>query len=483
VHLIQSSKDPIIAGHRDNLESEGFTVSSVTTSDSGKKLNLALADKINTTKFVIIDDSYGYNAISVAPYSIISNSCVLFADSENIDAVYKFLKGRTPEIIIYGRVDRAVREKLSEFNPEIIDHGDRFEDNLAIVDKYVALSQPTQIVLTNGEFIEDEIMSGREPVIFLGRDVVPAEVVEYVNAHDFKTGVVIGNDLTGAATKLKDQTGMSIFIKFGQGRAGGESGFAVPEVLDMFYLPQYELSLDIVSGDYNVKTKTTEIVYQNRGKTGVFAKATIGISAGNESVTTVGDEEPFFIDTETKFGRAYEADLTDWAANELQAHIYLEYGETRKSLTELVEKDIILGLLEFDDRSALSVTGVKYDTKLERLTLELKNTGTVTCYADAEVELRIEGESESVMFTPAEIKDDTVLSERIKLSSADLAENPTVFVHIRYGERSDMRLKTIDEAHTLSVVSAYPVEIIAVVAALLAVVVVIGLLLWIRKKK
>jgi hypothetical protein len=218
---------------------------------------------------------------------------------------------------------------------------------------------------------------------------VPEEVVEYVNAHDFKTGVVIGNDLTGAATKLKDQTGMSIFIKFGQGRARGEGGFAVPEVLDMFYLPQYELSLDIVSGDYNVKTKTTEIVYQNLGKTGVFAKATIGISAGNESVTTVGDEEPFFIDTETKFGRAYAADLTDWAANELQAHIYLEYGETRKSLTELVEKDLILGLLEFDDRSALSVTGVKYDTKLERLTLELKNTGTVTCYADAEVELKI----------------------------------------------------------------------------------------------
>ena len=295
VHLIQSSKDPIIAGHKDNLESEGFTVSSVTTSDSGKKLNLALADKINTTKFIIIDDSYGYNAISVAPYSIVSNSCVLFADSDNIDAVYQFLKGRTPDIIIYGRVDRAVREKLSEFNPEIIDHGDRFEDNLAIVDKYVALNQPTQIVLTNGEFIEDEIISGREPVIFLGRDVVPAEVVEYVNAHDFKTGVVIGNDLTGAATKLKDQTGMSIFIKFGQGRARGEGGFAVPEVLDMFYLPQYELSLDIVSGDYNVKTKTTEIVYQNLGKTGVFAKATIGISAGNESVTTVGDEEPFLL--------------------------------------------------------------------------------------------------------------------------------------------------------------------------------------------
>ena len=200
-------------------------------------------------------------------------------------------------------------------------------------------------------------------------------------------------------------------------------------------------------------------------------------------------EEPFFIETETKFGRAYEADLTEWVAKakELRAHVYLEYGENRKSLTEVVEKDIILGILEFDDRSALSVTGVTYNTRLERLMLDLKNTAPVTCYADAEVELEIEGEPEYVRFTPtpAEIKDETVLSERIKLTPADLAENPTVWVHIRYGERPDMRIKNIDEEHPLTVVSGYPIERIAVVAVLAAavIVIIIGLLLWRRRRK
>ena len=488
VHLFQSAKDPIVAGYKSYLESEGFTVSNVTTSDSGKELNIELAKKINTTKFIIIDDSYGYNAISVASYSIASKSCVLFADSDNIDEVYDFLKGRTnPDIIIYGHVDRAVRERLSEFNPEIIDHGDRFEDNLAIAAKYVTLSSPNQVVLTNGEFIEDEIMSGREPVIFLGRDVVPEQVVEYVKVNDFKTGVVIGNDLIGAATRLKDRTNISIFIKFGQGRQR-TGGMSLPETLDMFYLPRYELSLDVVSGNYNVKTKSVEIIYQNIGKTGAFAKATIGIFADNESVATVGDEEPFFITSETKFGRAYEADLTEWVAKakELRAHVYLEYGENRKSLTEVVEKDIILGILEFDDRSALSVTSVTYNTRLERLMLDLENINPdVTCYADAEVELKIEGEPEFIRFapTPAEIKDETVLSERIKLTPADLAENPTVWVHIRYGERAEMLLKTIDEEQPLKVVSGYPIGIIAVVAVLAVVVVIIGLLLWIKRRK
>lgn len=481
VHLFQPTKEPISTGYKSYLENEGFTVSSVTNSDSGKELNIELAEKIDTTKYIILDDSYGYNAISVAPYSIVSKSCVLFADSENIDEVYKFLKARNPDIIIYGHVDRTVREKLSEFNPEVTDHGDRFEDNLAIVDKYVALSQPKQVVLTNGEFIEDEIMSGREPVMFLGRDVVPEEVVEYVNANELKVGVVIGNDLIGAAQKLKDQTDMSIFIKFGQGRQT-TGGMTHPEVLDMFYLPRYELDLEVISGNYNVKTKTVEIIYQNLGKTGAFAKATIGISADNESVTTVGDEEPFFIETETKFVRAYEADLTEWVANELQAHIYLEYGETRKSLTELIEKDIIRGLLEFDDRSKVHTTGVTYNSRLERLTLELENTGPVTCYADAELELTIEGEPEFIRFTPIEMKDETVLSQRIKLTPADLAENPTVWVHVRHGERSDMRIKTIDEKHPLTVISGYPVEIIAG-GAVLAAVVIIGLLLWVRRRK
>lgn len=478
VHLIQSSREPIIAGYKSYLEYNGFMVSHVTYSDSGKNLNIELAEKIETGKFIIIDDSYGYNAISVASYSIASKSCVLFADRNNIDEVYAFLKERTVEdIIIYGRVDRAVREKLSEFDPEIIDNGDRFEDSLAIVDKYVNLSSPDHVVLTNGEFIEHEIISGGKPVIFIGRGAVPEKVIEYVKGSDFRMGVVLGNDLIAAARILKERTGISVFIKFGQGRqfTGGTS---YPEVLDMFYLPMYDLSLDVISGNYNVKTKTVEIVYQNTGETGAFAGATVRIFADDEPVAAVGDEEPFFIYEKTKSGRAYKADLTEWADMELRAHVYLEYGENRKSLTEVIEKDIVLGIVEFEDRSQLEVTDVRYNIRLERLMLELKNTGSVIGYADAEIELRIEGEPEFVRFAPAEIEDEKVLFKRIKLTAADRAENPTVWVHIRYGERPDLLINTIDEEQPLKVISGYPIKEIMIIAAP-----VIGLLLWRRRRK
>ena len=39
------------------------------------------------TNFVILDDSYGYNSISVAPYATASKSWVLFADRNNIDDI------------------------------------------------------------------------------------------------------------------------------------------------------------------------------------------------------------------------------------------------------------------------------------------------------------------------------------------------------------------------------------------------------------
>jgi len=85
VHLIQSSKDPIVAGHKDNLESEGFTVSSVTTSDSGKKLNMrwwgdgnstlayVAANDTNATVYIYSNSTKGEVLDLIASYDLTNN--------------------------------------------------------------------------------------------------------------------------------------------------------------------------------------------------------------------------------------------------------------------------------------------------------------------------------------------------------------------------------------------------------------------------
>ena len=130
-------------------------------SNEKRKLILEIAEELeDITDFIVIDDSYGYNAISVAPYAIASNSWVLFADRNNIREVERFLAGRDVDsLIIYGHVDRDVRIRLEDFNPEVINiDGDRFLNNIEIVKRYQEIKSAKQTVLTNGEFIEKEIM-------------------------------------------------------------------------------------------------------------------------------------------------------------------------------------------------------------------------------------------------------------------------------------------------------------------------------------
>ena len=82
--LVLTSRDePYVFNYPDLIISEGFKGADEIIS---KNLNLELIDELlDIQNFVIVDDSYGYNAISVAPYAAISKSYVLFANKQNIN--------------------------------------------------------------------------------------------------------------------------------------------------------------------------------------------------------------------------------------------------------------------------------------------------------------------------------------------------------------------------------------------------------------
>ena len=72
-------------------------------------INIDLAKELNKefeiNKFVIVDDTYGYNAISAVSYAMVDKYYVLFANKENILDIQKFLSEVNPEkIIIFGEV-------------------------------------------------------------------------------------------------------------------------------------------------------------------------------------------------------------------------------------------------------------------------------------------------------------------------------------------------------------------------------------------
>src|SRR3989344_1533687 len=187
---IVNSQTPFVTGFGSYARSQGYTAEEFTY----QNINIEYARQYDTTKFIIVDDSYGYNAISVAPYAKISNSFVLFADSGNINEIADLLEEKSAtDVLIYGHVDREVLDALLQYNPEVINiDGDRFANNVEIVKKYVQISGAKQAILTNGEFIESAFFSGREPVIFIGVNNVPDVTREYVRDSGITVGVLIG---------------------------------------------------------------------------------------------------------------------------------------------------------------------------------------------------------------------------------------------------------------------------------------------------
>jgi hypothetical protein len=104
VEIISSDRYPFVTGFDNLLRSKGMDA----TEYEYGSVNLELAKRLPEIRnFVVTDGSYGYNAVSLAPYGIVSKSYVLFADSNNINEVADFLAERSPEsLILYGHVDR-----------------------------------------------------------------------------------------------------------------------------------------------------------------------------------------------------------------------------------------------------------------------------------------------------------------------------------------------------------------------------------------
>lgn len=488
--LVESETSPFFVNYEATLTTEGFVVADTYKSPGGVEANLHFIVELpDVTNYIVLDDSYGYNAISVAPYAVKSRSWVLFADHGNIDEISGFLDGRTvDDLLIYGRVDQQVTESLSRYNPEIIDLGDRFDNNIEIVKKYQNISKASQIVFTNGEFIENEIMSGREPVLFIGTNVIPEQTVNYLNGSGIETGVVIGNALTGAASMITARTDMHVFIKFGQGRAGGGGGgFSLVEVLDEFPLPKYELVMSVVSVDYNQGTGELEVVYKNNANVDIFSKSSVSIFIDGTQVAAVGDEEPILIFEGTTFGVVY--DCPELAAQpsletaNITADVYAVFGESPKSLNRLLQQTLNVGIITFMDRSSIDATKMQYNKNTHRLSVTITNTGDVACYVSPDVELRIGGREQSSRLVDdpmyLEAGKSTSPSRRIDMSNADIADNPIVPVHISYGERENILGKSLDKELPLEI---YRPSILIIAGIIVAILVIIIVVLMKKKK-
>jgi len=459
IRIYSSIRNPFVNNYQSILMSDGFdNVVEIRSNE----FNLDLLEELpEITRFIIIDPSYGYNAVSVAPFAVLGNYYVLFVDETNLPRVDAALSDRTvEEMILYGILDRTVRERFAKYDPIIINTGDRFDDNIEITKMYQELHEELkggprkQVLLTNGEFIEASFFTGVDPVLFIGYSNVPQQVRDYIETSAFEVGTLIGNELIGTATFVKRQTGLSVFVKFGQGARAPTGPVASVEDLDRFPLPVYNLNIDVIAATINTATAQLEITYHNLAEIGsYFQNILIRLNLDEESYVIPDDSDPTFID-----GNSFKTivfDLKDAEGNDIPFQgsdnitldISIIYGESAKSLEQTLEKTLVVEKVNVMDEASIELLEVVYSKRDKGFYIKVKNIGEVDAYAAAEIfDLYVNTQygvygSEKTIFLEKGKSGEIFVP--VELAEEDIANNEKINVRVLYGQRETALIKSI----------------------------------------
>ena len=427
--LVVSSEDsPHVFNYPDLIKAKDFSSSrEIKTTNANLELIKELEEIRN---FVIVNDIYGYNAIAVTPYAIKKNSWVFLSNKINIQEIDSILSTKNiDEILIYGYVDREVRNSLEKYNPKIIDNKDRFKDNIEITEEYLKLNPTKQVLLTNGEFIEKQLMLGTEPTLFTGSENVPDQIRDYLKDSSLEIGILIGNELIGTATNIKKSTGLNVMVKFARGARTQTDGVSAVEGLDLFPVPTPSLKLSIHSIKYNIVNSKIEITYKSESNIPTYFKGVITIN--NDKV---GDAQANFIAPGNFKTITYELDTSQ---QDLTAEIFTLYGESTSSLDKIIEETMNVNSVEVLDNCEIDIIDAKYNKQKQEFKIKVKNLNSIDCWANLEISNLKIGYNEITTGTnaPKQIKakkTKTILIEE-ELTENDFSQNKFIEITAQYG--------------------------------------------------
>lgn len=445
--LIQSSTNPVSGFVESELRTAGNQVELYPSSDGGDT-NLELAKRSGAESFIVVDSAFSDGAVSAMPYAARTRSYVLLADRTNVDRVKAIVAGK--KLIIYGFVDKQVRDALSGFSPEYIGNGeDKYEDNIKIVEKTMdefSLSRP---IITDGSMLEDAMTSGELPILLSGR-LVPQATYDFVKqkVSDGKlTGVLlIGNDMVYPVYDMREKMkrefeaanenkSFGVMVKFAQ---------AVPSqggvlTLDTFRLPAYKPRLNITEIVYNRQGGIVMAGMENIGEGPLYYTLELKVQVDGKDFRTFGTSEPKLIERGESGSVEYALDLSSVPEGSVSATALVKYGAAKKSLEEFATSEGKLASISYTDQSNVSVKFAKYDREKQRMLVTIKNNGGANAFVFVKLTLTDEEGAPTRISGPAirEVEPSSLFVEEFPLilSEKEISLNKEVTVSVDYGGR------------------------------------------------
>ena len=484
VLLIEPARNKQYPGLRELLREQGFTIVDVPGSADYNRRLLGMFDPKG---LIITDPRYPYNAISLAPYALQRRSYVLFADAASTDELSSAIAEHDVPLTAYGIIDTAVEQAISSHDPTIIDEGGKFDNNIRVVKDFLSEDDVQQVVLTNGEFIEESLITDFNPVLFIGRSNVPEQTERFMGESDIKTAVVVGNYLADVADNLKRSLkkdygkDVSFIVKFAKTPRVSGSTFSTPTSLEYFALPIIAPRLNVSGITYNKLTKKLEVTYENPSPIAAFFISSITVTADGQEYS-VGDNQSRAISGGQQKTLLYDLDTQ---AQSIDAEAFVIYGDYPDSLELSVSRSFQdIPIIQVADYSEIEIRDLVYDRADQAFYITLRNPGDVNAFANVElVDIIVDG-------LPTTLGTRTVASiapgateqvyVRAKLSDLDIKENEHVVVRASYGQREEVLSKRQEQTMTLKVRLLKPLYLAGAGALIL---IILSLVLLIGRKR
>src|SRR5208283_959064 len=219
--LIQSSTDPVSGFVQSGLEANNNTIDLYSSTD-GETTNMYLANLSGATSFIVVGSAYSDSALSVITYAKLTKSYVLLANKDNAAQVHDMVAGKS--VTIYGLVDPEVSAALAPLDPQVIGTGeDKYEDNVAIVEKTMDEFNISRVIMVDGTFMEDSMALGDQPILLSGQ-LIPQPtsdfITQYVGEGKLSQVMLIGNSLVVPVYDMRQKM-KNDFLSQGQNKTFG----------------------------------------------------------------------------------------------------------------------------------------------------------------------------------------------------------------------------------------------------------------------
>jgi len=483
--LIQSDK-PFVSTLESILRSKGYEVTTKHVTDA----TIDLAPDTDT--FYIVEKDRAVAALIAAPLAKMENAWVLIVDSENLPKITSMLGGKN--VVLVGYFKRNIKSELDKYKTDEIIEPSKFKLSLKVADRFLKKHPTSQVIVTDGRNIEEEIFRGHSPLIIVGSNLLPEETMEWFKENKIKTCVVLGTQLTYVGERIRKASNkqIGVFIKYGQALPGSKI-----YALSMFPLPTPKIKLNVASVIYDPSTKQVFITFKNSGNMGLFELTNFRILENGNEIASAGDEEAHFIGSGESLVVSYKVSIPASKLNKkLTVEFFTSYGESPDSLDMYLTNIGKFGppltkeleVKSINDESLLNVTKVTYYEGYKRIGIEVTNLAKKPAYFIVKLpEIKVQGVPtplhSEVSFISGDKKEVFISAT---LDPIDVKENSEVKVVIDYGEKKDLFVKSSEVILPLEVSSGFmPTGLFFYtgVGAGIGIVIIVIVLLLLKKKK